>query len=292
MHEAAGGLLLYCPIVRDDEIEASLAYLARRFDENTSPDNFLRAMFTMTTGSVEFAEQAERFRATVAAVHDVSTVPRRPAEAVDPDAVGPDGAFVNQPDTDFTSAADRAAIAEALAQQAIVGPAGPETERSPRSAPSRRSTPSWRPPVAAPQAAWAAQPVRSGPICSRQPHVEAERGTTLALMAAEAAKTITRAARGVRGRRLRPLLAGGTRHHRGAEPLGVVVVASPWNFAYAIPAGGVLAGLMAGNTVVLKPAPETRATAWLLARQPAVAGGIPRPVVQFVACPTMRSAAG
>ena len=56
-------LLLYCPIVRDDEIEASLAYLARRFDENTAPENFLRAMFTMRPGSAEFAAQAERFRA-------------------------------------------------------------------------------------------------------------------------------------------------------------------------------------------------------------------------------------
>ena len=48
--ERAGTMLLYCPIVRDDEIEASLAYLARRFDENTAPENFLRAMFTMHAG--------------------------------------------------------------------------------------------------------------------------------------------------------------------------------------------------------------------------------------------------
>ena len=40
-----------------------------------------------------------------------------------------------------------------------------------------------------------------------------------------------------------------------------------WNFPYAIPCGGVLAALMAGNAVVLKPAPEAAGTAWLLARQ-------------------------
>ena len=47
----------------------------------------------------------------------------------------------------------------------------------------------------------------------------------------------------------------------GAElqPRGVVVVASPWNFPYAIPAGGVLAALAAGNAVILKPPPEARA---------------------------------
>ena len=36
---------------------------------------------------------------------------------------------------------------------------------------------------------------------------------------------------------------------------------------YAIPAGGVLAALAAGNAVILKPAPETVLTAWLLAEQ-------------------------
>src|SRR5262249_36126725 len=37
---------------------------------------------------------------------------------------------------------------------------------------------------------------------------------------------------------------------------GVVVVPPPWNFPLSIPAGGVLAALAAGNTVILKPAPE------------------------------------
>ena len=67
-------------------------------------------------------------------------------------------------------------------------------------------------------------------------------------------------------------------------PIGVVVVASPWNFPYAIPAGGVLAALMAGNAVLLKPPPETRRTAWLLAQQ-CWRAGLPDDVLQFVACP-------
>ena len=65
--------------------------------------------------------------------------------------------------------------------------------------------------------------------------------------------------------------------------LGVVVITPPWNFPYAIPAGGVLAALMAGNSVVLKPAPETVGTAWQLVRQLWEAG-IPRDVLQFFPC--------
>jgi RHH-type proline utilization regulon transcriptional repressor/proline dehydrogenase/delta 1-pyrroline-5-carboxylate dehydrogenase len=49
-----------------------------------------------------------------------------------------------------------------------------------------------------------------------------------------------------------------------ARGRGVVAVVPPWNFPVAIPCGGVAAALAAGNTVVLKPAPETVATAWIL----------------------------
>src|SRR5690606_23703593 len=41
------------------------------------------------------------------------------------------------------------------------------------------------------------------------------------------------------------------------RPKGVVLVTPPWNFPLAIPGGGVLAALAAGNAVILKPAPET-----------------------------------
>ena len=106
---AAGGMLLYCPIVREDEFDASLAYLSRRFDENTAPENFLRAMFTMTPGSAEFADQAERFRQSVAERSTVTATRRR-----EPVALPTDGSFENHPDTDFTDAAARDAVQAAV----------------------------------------------------------------------------------------------------------------------------------------------------------------------------------
>jgi len=281
VHDAAGNLLLYCPIVRDDEIEASLAYLARRLDENTSPENFLRAMFTMTPGSPEFTEQADRFRASIAAAASVSTEPRRPGIAVDP--VTADG-FVNQPDSDLTSAAVRRAITDALAAAAVSGAAGADGPY-----PVTGSVAAIDAVVAtavAAQPAWAAWSPgeRAAVLRAVADRFEAERCATLATMAAEAAKTVREGdpevseaidfARYYATAELDP----------ATEPFGVVVVASPWNFPYAIPAGGVLAALMAGNAVVLKPAPEARATAWLLANQ-LWRAGVPRDVVQYVACP-------
>jgi acyl-CoA reductase-like NAD-dependent aldehyde dehydrogenase len=40
-------------------------------------------------------------------------------------------------------------------------------------------------------------------------------------------------------------------------PLGVVLAITPWNYPFSISLTGVAAALMAGNTVVLKPAPAT-----------------------------------
>jgi RHH-type proline utilization regulon transcriptional repressor/proline dehydrogenase/delta 1-pyrroline-5-carboxylate dehydrogenase len=66
-----------------------------------------------------------------------------------------------------------------------------------------------------------------------------------------------------------------------STPLGTILVVPPWNFPYAIPIGGVCAALAAGNTVILKPAPETVATAWEIVSH-LWAGGVPKDVLQFL----------
>ncbi len=66
-----------------------------------------------------------------------------------------------------------------------------------------------------------------------------------------------------------------------STPIGTVLVIPPWNFPYAIPAGGLFAALAAGNPVLFKPAPETVATAWELAQQ-LWAAGIPKDALQFL----------
>lgn len=50
------------------------------------------------------------------------------------------------------------------------------------------------------------------------------------------------------------------------EPRGVAVVIAPWNFPLAIPAGMVSAALVAGNTVVFKPANPTPVIGYALVR--------------------------
>ena len=58
----------------------------------------------------------------------------------------------------------------------------------------------------------------------------------------------------------------GERNELRWAPRGVVAVISPWNFPVAIPLGMVSAGLATGNAVVLKPAEQAPACAYMLVR--------------------------
>jgi acyl-CoA reductase-like NAD-dependent aldehyde dehydrogenase len=68
------------------------------------------------------------------------------------------------------------------------------------------------------------------------------------------------------------------------KPLGVVGLITPWNFPSAIPAWKLAPALVAGNTVVLKPASSSPLSSWRLV-EALVQAGVPPGVVNFVAGP-------
>lgn len=68
------------------------------------------------------------------------------------------------------------------------------------------------------------------------------------------------------------------------QPLGVVALITPWNFPFAIPIWKSAPALVAGNTVVMKPASLTPATAALIADAYAEAG-LPKGVFNLVTGP-------
>jgi succinate-semialdehyde dehydrogenase/glutarate-semialdehyde dehydrogenase len=65
------------------------------------------------------------------------------------------------------------------------------------------------------------------------------------------------------------------------EPHGVIGIISPWNYPFSIPATETLAGLVAGNAVVLKPSELTPSVALELASL-LHAAGVPQDVFQVV----------
>ena len=68
---------------------------------------------------------------------------------------------------------------------------------------------------------------------------------------------------------------------------GTVLVISPWNFPFAIPGGGIFAGLIAGNNVIFKPSNLSILTGYELAKCFWDAG-VPKDALQFV--PSINSA--
>ena len=64
---------------------------------------------------------------------------------------------------------------------------------------------------------------------------------------------------------------------------GVGLVISPWNFPIAIPCGGIVASLAAGNTVIFKPASAAVLVAWELCRC-FWRAGVSRNTLQFLPC--------
>ena len=317
----AGGLLLYAPVVRAEDFHSAIAYLVRRLDENTAPENFLRHVFDLEPGSPEWNAERDRFLAAFDIKAGLSDAPRRTqdrsAEAKLRSALSSvEARFENDPDTDWTLPQNRAWIEEVVDRwrerppQIIPLQVGGELRPGAREGeghdPSRPDRVGYRYALGgaadvdrALTVARAALPAWAGrPIVERAARLEAcgaelarQRGDLIGAMMLDGAKTVTEAdaevSEAVDFARYyaRTLLeATGELVDCRMEPLGVVVVTPPWNFPLSIPAGGVLGALAAGNTVILKPAPEAVLVGWWLAGCLWEAG-IPREVLQFLPCP-------
>ena len=282
VHRVAGGLLMYAPVVADDDFEASIAYLTRRLDENTQPDNFLRSLFTLTPDSPEFDREAQRFRTSVTRRRSIDRTRRRA-----PRRNAAESGFFNEPDSDLTLTETRDAFAAAVAE-----PPRPtviriddvatidEVVRVATIALGAVTDPSQ---VRHDRRRW---------LLDAADLMSSERAATVALMAHGAVKTIhegdPEVSEAIDFCRYYAT-EGSARLQAAAESgydisgRGVVAVVGPWNFPYAIPTGGVAAALAAGNSVILKPAPEVvEVGAWIADQF--WRAGVPREVLHLVVC--------
>jgi RHH-type transcriptional regulator, proline utilization regulon repressor / proline dehydrogenase / delta 1-pyrroline-5-carboxylate dehydrogenase len=315
----AGGLLLYAPVVKAEDFHSAIAYLVRRLDENTAPENFLRHLFGLTPESEAWLRERDRFLAATRLTASVSGEPRRRQDRrAEPGAPGPlrplDAPFANEPDTDWSLPASRAWIdgvverwrraAPAEIPLEIGGAVVADAGWADGEDPSRPRYVAYRYGRAGPAEidraldaarsalrAWEARsPTERRMLLRRGADVLARRrGDLIGAMILDGAKTVPEADAEVseavdfaRYYADAPDLGDDVADCR-PRPLGVVVVAPPWNFPLSIAAGGAVAALAAGNAALLKPAPE----AVLVGRRLAEAlwdAGIPRDALQFVPC--------
>jgi len=271
----AGGLLLYAPVVRAEDFYSAIAYLVRRLDENTADDNFLRHVFGLEPGSPDWERERDRFESAFEVMDQVPDAPRQRqnraaevdgAEALDETAASGTLAFSNEPDTDWSVPANREWIDTVVARwrdrapervplqiggEFVVGAA--EVEGHDRSRPENvayRYALAGREQVShALEAARTARPAWTGrPPAERRALLDRaalvlarRRGDLIGAMITDGAKTVLEAdpevSEAIDFARYYPrsLETAGDLAGCRMEPLGVVVVAPPWNFPLSIP---------------------------------------------------------
>ena len=309
-------ILLYCPVATKEDFQSAIAYLIRRLDENTGPDNFLRVTFGLRPGTPEWDEQVLLFNNACREMDTVYTKPRRVQDRNHPPSHLPISApFENEPDTDFSLPQNRVwankiiekwknikiePIPLVIAGHPIhqknpeglgVDPANPHHTLY------RYSLADWGQIDKAIQCAkdyeatWSHKSAheRCTLLSEAAKKMREHRADLIGVMMVDGGKSILEGdpevseAIDFADYYLRSVQKMDSCKDIRWTPKGTILVTPPWNFPVSIPAGGILAALAAGNCVLFKPAPEAVLSGWELVKTLWEAG-IPKEALQFINC--------
>ena len=299
-------ILLYAPVTRSDDFASAVAYLVRRLDENTAPENYLRSSFEMASNPVKFAEQAARFKNSVIERHQLSTESLRHHEA----KLVITDQFINTSNADSTMDETYNSLTKEISSiikeksltiPLVINGVQIDDRESEEGLDPNNNGAVWYTYKVAKQsdidsAAKTAVKAGSnwedlgaearGKVLEKFAKIAfAQQEETLAIMSKDAGKTVAEAdpevSEAIDFALFYAQSAKDLDLAKDSTPTGVTVVVPPWNFPYAIPCGGICAALAAGNSVIFKSAPETVATSWKLVNQLWDAG-VPKDVLQFV----------
>lgn len=290
-----GSLLLYTPVVHPGEFDVAIAYLIRRLEEGASQDNFMSAVFSLVSSPPLFAREEARFRASLEPLAQPGGLDAPPSHRVADRyaAVGRPGPghFENTPDSD-PSVGDVRSWGAAITDRIASSTLGASAVREARVDSATQLT-SVLERVRAAGAVWGtwSGAARGAVLHAVGDALEANRAALIEVMASETGKTIDQAdpevSEAIDFAHFYGSLAASLDEVDGATftPAALTLVAPPWNFPVAIPAGSTLAALAAGSAVVLKPAPPAERSGAVLASviETALdAMGAPADVLAFV----------
>lgn len=280
VHQISGTMLLYCPEANDKSFQNAIAYLVRRLDENTGPENFLRHLFTLNSESASWKEESQRF---LEAAHKVvSEEPRRKQNRLRWTPHAPN-AFHNEPDTDFSIENNRLWVDSIYKEWRIKKISLPSLTIDEKEVQAALEV--------AKQNLWNKTPSeeRSRILGQVADLLRKKRGDLIGAMIAESGKTaweadpeVSEAIDFIEYYR-REWEKNLNNPEIEWKSKGTVLIAPPWNFPCSIPVGGIAAALTTGNSVLFKPAPETALIGWILI-QLFWEGGVPKETLQFINC--------
>lgn len=315
VQEETGQMLLYCPAATEEDFVSAVAYLVRRLDENTAPENFLRHSFGIAPGTAAFEEQKKLFLKSVNKMGAVSHERRRrQSRLLAPPLISAEHLFENEANTDWSLRENREFLAEVVLKwkslpsidvPLCVGGRDLFKEQSKEGCdPSAPEKVIYRYSLAEKEdieealrtAETAAREFSSIDVVKRSKMLKRVadefrqgRGELIGAMMADGGKTPSEADAEVS--EAIDFIEYYRRCQEAIEafadlqfvPKGTVLVTPPWNFPCAIPVGGIAAALAAGNSVIFKPAPETVLVGWTLANLFWKAG-IGKSILQFLSC--------
>lgn len=319
VQEAANGLLLYAPVVKIEDFHSAIAYLVRRLDENTAEENFLHDLFGLEVGSPAWTKQKALFLEAMERQDTVRATPNRQQDRnIEEPVPAHNGPFQNVPDTDFSLLSNQAwakKIVEKWHHKDIqpiplqiggeriqteqrgdgVDPSQPDKTAYLYSLADQALVEKALATAVEAEAHWKRRTIdeRRAVLVECATELARRRGDLIGAMMLDGGKSIAEADPEVSeaidfanyyARAFTKKVVQADLSDVKFTPFGVVVVTPPWNFPLAIPAGGVLSALMAGNAVILKPAPEAVLVGWQLV-QALWAAGVPKDVLQFVPAP-------
>ncbi len=313
--ELSGEILLYCPAVTEREFPNGVAYLMRRLDENTAPENFLRHVFNLIPGTEDWQTQVQYFSAACHHIESIHSAPRRTQNRLlEPVKPALCYSFQNEPDTDWSLRDNQkwaAGIVDSWKEKSfetiplVIANETIVTENQGKGRdPSRPGKELYKYSLADKEqidkaVTFASNHVLKWSQVSVQErteileevaqHFRRKRGDLIGAMIADGGKTIPQADGEVseaidfieyyRKSLLEITAMEDVRWHAK----GVALVTPPWNFPCAIPVGGIVSSLAAGNCVIFKPARETMLVGWTIANLFWEAG-ISKEVLQFMTC--------
>lgn len=309
-------ILLYCPVATKKDFQSAVAYLIRRLDENTGPDNFLRHTFGLKPGTPEWENQVKRFAEACDEIAHTQVGPRRHQNRFEPpQGLDPKSTFENESDTDFALPHNREWVGQIVntwknkkidSVPCVIGgneyrearPRGEgEDPSKPRAFAYTYTLAGWMlvdqalSTAKSYEAVWAQTSIekRCDLLAKAAQKLRERRGDLIGVMLADGGKTpyesdpeISEAIDFAEYYRRSAIKIDSCKDLQW-KPKGTYLVAPPWNFPVSIPTGGILGALVIGNCVIFKPAPEAVLSGWVLVNALWDAG-IPKEALQFICC--------
>ena len=316
-------VILYAPIATKETFTNAIAYLVRRFDENTAEENFLRHSFGLSVDSPAWLTLVQSYDDAIEAIPQIALTPFRTQNRNDEIFIAQSNiqnyVFKNESDTDF-ALPQNIKWAEKISQKwknisknsgfhasSVVGGESITSDEKVEvldksqyedkvivGTYTRASSSDLTKAVSVAKAdvdGWRklSQTHRQKVLMDVAQEFSRSRAELLGVAAAEVGKvfseTDVEVSEAIDFLNFYPYSAKKLKELEGiqVEGKGVGLVVSPWNFPIAIPTGGVAAALAAGNTVILKASSDSVLCAYRLC-QCFWDAGVSKNTLQFVIC--------